>query len=138
MKKLLPENQHHLHNEFLLAIVTKCQTLCEPASYSGQVKQKKPNVERIEKNRTVMLVPRKITPLAAVEIKPKTIPRPVLPKSKPLTVNLDVIINYYQLLIYFNYNFNGMVSIFFTESLPTCRSNFYVASCSSSYGDQES
>ncbi len=82
-------DQVHLHNEFLLAIVTKCQSLCQPSTYVYHgVKQKPIVVTEVNKIRphTIPLQKRN-----SVEIKPITVTRQVYPKNKPLTVNFDVI-----------------------------------------------
>lgn len=119
MKKLLPENQQHLHNEFLLAVVTKCQTLCEPSSYTDQVKRKTLILGRIEKKPEIPIVER----MSPVEIKTVTIPRAVQSKSKPLKVNFDVITT--NLFLILNLFMKQLTKIyfylyFFTESFSTC------------------
>ena len=84
----LPLDHVHLHNEFLLAIVTKCQSLCQPTTYVYPgIKQKPAVVTEVDKKRPIV-AQRKLNSL---EIKPITITRQIQPKKKPLTVNFDVI-----------------------------------------------
>lgn len=97
VRTLLPEDKVYLHNEFIFAIVTKCQSLCEPNSYvySGTPKQRQPlpitttpsgdGAGRMQTNGNIV-----IRKHSAVEIKPLTVARTVKPKNKPAKVNFDV------------------------------------------------
>ncbi|KAK4025290.1 transcriptional adapter 1 [Daphnia magna] len=83
----LKTDQVHLHNDFLLAIVTKCQSLCQPSTYVYHgVKHKPTVVSEVEKIRPTAVPQRKVN---ACEIKPITVTRQVQPKNKPLSVNFD-------------------------------------------------
>jgi transcriptional adapter 1 len=87
-RMFLKTDQVHLHNEFLLAIVTKCQSLCQPSTYVYHgVKQKPIVVTEVNKIRPIAIPLQKRN---SVEIKPITVTRQVQPKNKPLTVNFDV------------------------------------------------
>lgn len=86
-RMILPIDQVHLHNEFLLAIVTKCQSLCQPTTYTYHgVKQKPTVIAQVDRKQPVVLQKK----FNSVEIKPITVTRQVQPKNKPLTVNFDV------------------------------------------------
>ena len=77
----------HLHNEFLLAVLTKCQSLCQPTSYVYQgIKQRPTTLAPPEKKKSALHfeIPK------AIEIKPVTVTRTIKPKNAPLKVNFEV------------------------------------------------
>lgn len=96
VRQLLPMDQVYLHNEFFFAIVTKCQSLCEPNSKIYQTTKKQhplravksqPNdsPDRLNSNGNILK-----KRAATGEIKPVIVSRPVKPKTKPSKVNFDV------------------------------------------------
>jgi len=80
----LPPHLVHLHNEFLLAVLTKCQSLCQPTTYVYEGIKQRPTVFASEKK----LVPVDCK-LSTIEYKPVTITRTIEPKNKQVKVNFD-------------------------------------------------
>lgn len=83
-RMFLPSHLVHLHNEFLLAVLTKCQSLCQPTTYVYEGIKQRPTVF------TPMKKHLKIEKRPSIEIKPVTVARTIEPKNKPLQVNFDV------------------------------------------------
>jgi len=79
----LPPHLVHLHNEFLLAVLTKCQSLCQPTTYVYEGIKQRPTVFAPTKK---CVKPERIS---SIEIKPVTIARTIEPKNKPTKVNFE-------------------------------------------------
>ena len=88
---LLPTNLVHLHNEFLLAILTKCQSVTSSSYvHQGPTKQKPTaQLPELEKKPAAAALCRQGSDVT-IEIKPVFKTRPVRLKIKPLGVNFDV------------------------------------------------
>lgn len=92
----LPPHLVHLHNEFLLAVLTKCQSLCQPTTYVYEGIKQRPTVFAPTKK---CVKPERIS---SIEIKPVTIARTIEPKNKPTKVNFEVCLIFVYWLLSFN------------------------------------
>lgn len=90
-RSILVKENLPLHNEFLLAIVTKCQSLCQPVTYvhPGVNKRKPMNSTELERKPS-LVAQRKLNPVKVGKPEVKTVARKVTPKNKPQTVSFEV------------------------------------------------